>query len=63
MADLPDRKTIKDALRATGLSNRQIRAFFARGWRGVVPEVEAEAAELREQLAEYRGSLTGHAVS
>ena len=63
MADLPDRKTIKDALRATGLSNRQIRAFFERGWRGVVPEAEAEAAELREQMAELRESLTRNALS
>lgn len=58
MADLPDRKAAKDALRAAGFSNRQIKALLATGWRGLVSESEAEAAELREQIESLSGTFS-----
>jgi hypothetical protein len=57
MGALPDRKAVKHALRALALSNRQTRALLERGWRGVVSESEAEAAELREQIEQLRGAF------
>jgi hypothetical protein len=48
---LPERRDVKDALRAAGLSNRQVDALLRAGWRGLVSESEAEAAELRDALA------------
>jgi uncharacterized protein (DUF1697 family) len=56
---LPERKTVKQALRAAGLSNRQVKALLASGWGGLVTEAEAEAAELRDTLEALRGSLSG----
>lgn len=60
MNGLPDRKHVKDALRAAGLSNRQVRAFLASGWRGLVSDTEAETAELRDRLDELSGLLHGN---
>jgi len=48
---LPERKAVRDALRAAGLSSRQANALLRDGWRGIVGASEAEAAELRDQLA------------
>jgi uncharacterized protein (DUF1697 family) len=59
---LPERKDVKAALRAAGLSNRQVKALLASGWRGLVSESEAEAAELRDQIEALRGSLSGERV-
>jgi hypothetical protein len=59
---LPDRKTLKQALRAAGLSNRQTRALLERGWRGLVTESEAEAAKLRDRLEELRANFSGGRV-
>ena len=53
----PERKKVKEALRAAGLSNRQAKALLANGWRGLVAESEAEAAELRDRLEELGGIL------
>jgi hypothetical protein len=58
----PSRKDVKDALRAAGLSNRQIKALLSRGWRGLVSESQAEAEELRDQLEALRSSLGGERV-
>ena len=63
MSDAPDRRAAKDALRAAGFSNRQVKALLAHGWRGLVAEAEAEAAELRDTLEALRGSLSGERVS
>jgi hypothetical protein len=60
---LPPRKEIKAALRAAGLSNRQVRALLTSGWRGLVSESEAENEELRDTLEALRGSLSGERVS
>jgi uncharacterized protein (DUF1697 family) len=54
---LPTRKAIKQALQTLGLSNRQCKALLASGWKGLVDEIEAEAAELRERLEELGGIL------
>jgi hypothetical protein len=51
------RKSLKEMLRAAGFSNRQTRALLERGWRGLVTETEAEAAELRDRLDELDGIL------
>ena len=55
---LPARKSVKDALRASGLSDRQVRALLARGWSALVGESEAEADELRDALEQLREQLT-----
>ena len=55
MADdrtVPERRAVKAALRNAGLSNRQVDALLRDGWRALVGEAEAEAAELRERLAD-----------
>ena len=56
--ELPPRKEVKAALRELGLSNRQVDAVLRHGWRGLVSESEAEAAELREQLESLNARLT-----
>ena len=56
-SELPDRRAIEQALRACGLSHRAARKFIAAGWRALVTESEAEAAELRDQLEDLRGAL------
>ena len=53
----PDRRVVKDALRAVGLSRREVDALLSRGWRGLVDAREAELAELRDRLAELQGAL------
>ena len=60
MADLPDRRAIKAALRDAGLSNRQVKALLGSGWRGLVSETEAETQELRERIEELDGILRGN---
>ncbi len=57
MADLPDRKAVKDALRAVGLSNRQARALLAMGWAGLVGERDAELEELKDTLEALSGTV------
>jgi uncharacterized protein (DUF1697 family) len=54
---LPARKDVKAALRAAGLSNRQVKGLLASGWRGLVTESEAEASELRDRLDELSSLL------
>jgi hypothetical protein len=54
---LPERKDVKAALRAIGLSNRQVRALLERGWRGLVDETAAENAELLDRIEELRGAF------
>ena len=57
MRELPERKAVKDALRSLGLSNRQVDAVLRGGWRALVGESQAEAAELRDKLAELQAAL------
>lgn len=54
---VPERKSVKDALRAAGLSNRQADALLRRGWAALVGESQAETAELREKLAALQSAL------
>lgn len=56
--ELPPRKEVKAALRELGLSARQVDAVLRHGWRGLVSESEAEAAELREQLESLNSKFT-----
>ena len=51
---VPERKTVKAALRAAGLSARQADALLRGGWSALVGATEAESAELRDQLAALR---------
>lgn len=53
----PDRRAVKEALRAVGFSRREVDALLSRGWRGLVDEREAELAELRDKLADLQGAL------
>lgn len=55
---LPERAAVKQALRRCGLSDRQVRALLVNGWKGLVGEAQAEADDLRDQLAEL-SRLTG----
>jgi len=59
---VPEREAVKTALRSIGLSSRQVRALLEHGWRGLVSEAEAEAAELKDQLDALRSSLSGERV-
>lgn len=54
---VPERRQVKAALRTAGLSARQADALLRAGWSGLVGESEAEAAELRDQLAALRQSF------
>jgi hypothetical protein len=54
----PDRAEVKRVLRAAGLSDRQIRALFTKGWAGLVGEREAELAEALEKIADMSRSLS-----
>jgi hypothetical protein len=54
---MPERKRVKDALRALGLTNRQVDALLRDGWKALVGESKAEAAELRDRLAELQSAL------
>lgn len=54
---LPDRKVVKGALRQAGLSSRQVDALLRHGWAGVIGATQAEADELRDQLAALRQSF------
>ena len=47
---LPERRDVKAALRAAGLSARQTDALLRGGWPALVGTAQAEAAELRESL-------------
>jgi hypothetical protein len=48
--DLPERKTVKAALKELGLSNRQVDSLLRNGWRALIGETEAELIELREAV-------------
>ena len=54
---VPERRAVKAALRAAGLSNRQTDALLRAGWRGLVSESVAEAAELRDALAALQATV------
>ena len=54
---MPERKRVKDALRALGLTARQTDALMRDGWKGLVGASKAEAAELRDRLAELQSAL------
>lgn len=45
-----DRKAVKAALRAAGLSVRQVDALLRGGWRGLVGDAQADADGLAERL-------------
>lgn len=47
---LPERRDVKAALRAAGLSARQTDALLRGGWAALVGAAQAEAAELRDGL-------------
>ncbi len=44
------RKSVKDALRAAGLSVREVQALLGGGWAALVGEAQAEADDLRDRL-------------
>ena len=48
--EILERKQIKAALRAEGMSNRQINGLLRGGYKLLIGETEAENAELQEQL-------------
>jgi hypothetical protein len=54
---LPDRKAVTEALRATGMSRRQIDALYKGGWRTLVGEVQAESDELKETLERLQEAI------
>jgi hypothetical protein len=57
LATLPERREIRELLRGR-LSDRQVKALFAGGWRAVVGQAQAETDEIRERLEEMtRGNL------
>lgn len=47
---LPERRDVKQALHAAGLSARQTDALLRGGWAALVGAAQAEAEELREGL-------------
>lgn len=53
----PSRPEIEKVLREAGLSVRQAKRLLSEGWRGVVGEREAEAAELRDRMVELESLL------
>ena len=55
--DIPERKNIKIALRALGMSVRQADAFLRGGHKALIGETAAENAELKEQLEALANSL------
>ena len=55
---VPERKAVKAALRAAGLSHRQVDSLLRDGWKSLVGEVQAEAQELKDKLAELMRNLT-----
>lgn len=61
MPDLPSRRDIEAKLREAGLSHRQARRFLNSGWRALVDETSAEAAELRDRLADLELRLSADA--
>ena len=56
---LPERREVKAALRAVGLSDRQVRALFDGGWRAIVGASKAEADELRDRLESLTRGIRG----
>lgn len=54
---LPERRAIKAALRAAGLSDRQVRTLLTSGWAALVGEAKAEADALRDQLESLKSAL------
>lgn len=57
MAVDPDRRRVKEALRGAGLSDRQVRALFTKGWAGLVGERDAELAAALEKLEEMTSAM------
>lgn len=55
---VPERRAVKAALRAAGLSNRQVDALLRAGWKSLVGESEAENAELRDALAALQATVS-----
>ncbi|MCU0975314.1 MAG: hypothetical protein MUC71_03265 [Steroidobacteraceae bacterium] len=48
---IPERRSVKAALRAAGLSARQTDALLRGGWSAVCGQAQAERDELEERLA------------
>lgn len=57
--DIPSRRDVERALREAGLSHRQARKLLGVAWRHVVGEAQAEADELRAELADLKAAFTG----
>ena len=55
--DMPSRRDVKRVLRDLGLSHRQIDALLRDGWKSLVGESQAEAEELRDQLAALKARI------
>jgi beta-xylosidase len=53
---LPERKAVKEALRAIGMSKRQVDAMLT-AWPALVGATQAENDELHEKLAELQSRL------
>jgi hypothetical protein len=54
---IPERKRVKEALRAAGLSTRQVDLVVRAVWKELIGDAEAENAELREKLRELQSRL------
>jgi hypothetical protein len=54
---LPERRDVKAALRAAGLSDRQVRALLDGGWAALVGEARAENEELREEIEQLKRTV------
>jgi hypothetical protein len=52
-----ERRKVKDALRAAGLSSRQAQAILRGGWSALVGEADAERDELREVIADLTSKV------
>ena len=57
MSDVPSRKHVKDALRALGLSNRQVDGLLRAGWSALVGARDAELEELQAAVEEMAARL------
>ena len=56
--EVPERKVLKGALRAAGLSVRQVDALLRGGWRELVGVARGDADELRERLERLEQLVT-----
>lgn len=57
LATLPERKALRELLRALGFSSRQSDVIVRACWREVVGIAETEATELRERLEDLENAL------